>query len=80
MILSPDTNDQLLFVGSIRYCLGRQTYMNAIGATAVVSHWSQLTESNRRIILRDIIEALMDHRAGSVAIDEPGWKAAAEAG
>lgn len=74
MTITESTDDQLMAMAAFRYCLGRQSYIVGSCLGWLRAHWGQLTPNTRNVILRDTVEALMDGRAGSEAIDAPGWR------
>lgn len=78
MILSDSTDDQLMATAAHRYCLGRQSYIVGSCLDWLVATWDQFTPNTRRHMVRDTIEALMEGRAGSPTVDEPGWRRFAE--
>lgn len=73
MILEND-EDSLMAIAAFRYCLGRQTYIVGVCIDWLRVIWKQLNHHDRYLIMRDVAEALMDDRAGSLTIDAPGWK------
>lgn len=62
----------LLLISSVRYALGRQTYIVADTANIVRKYSKKLTKPNKEVIIRDIETALLQGRAGS-AIDHQEW-------
>ena len=64
----PDPNAE------VGYCLGRQSYIVGACLEWLRMTWPQFTTNTRHVITRDIVEALADGRAGSEAIDVPGWR------
>lgn len=54
---SETTDDELMIVSAVRYCIGRRTYMVGICASWLIRHWPELGERARMLIQRDLDEA-----------------------
>ena len=65
-------NDQLMAMSAVAYCIGRRSYMVQVADEWVRENFEQLDRNARRVILRDIIKALMQNTAGS-RTDVPVW-------
>jgi hypothetical protein len=67
-----------LLVCSVRYALGRLSYITSTIAEMVERRWSILSENDRQVILRDIKEALADtEKAGrklGMDMDDRMWR------
>ena len=72
MQLTEGTNDQLMAMAAMRYCLGRRSYIVGACHEWLREVWPQLTTNSQNVILRDIVEALRDDLAGD-QIDMVGW-------
>lgn len=66
-------NDQLMVTAAHRYCLGRSSYIVGSCIDWLNDIWYQLTPKSKFVILRDTIEAVVQHRAGH-ASDEIEWR------
>ncbi len=69
----------LFLVASVRYALGRATYIVGETIDAIVRYWDYLTPEQRKVIHRDIYEELqradsMNHKLGH-QIDHDSWVA-----
>lgn len=69
---------QLMIMAACRYCLGRQSYIVGAALSWLRRELPNMGRNTVRVIVRDIVEALQDDRAGSPTIDAPGWKQLAE--
>jgi hypothetical protein len=73
-------NDQLMAMSAVAYCIGRRSYrrsyMVQVADEWVRENFEQLDRNAKRVILRDIIRALVQHTAGS-RTDEPVWSSLA---
>jgi hypothetical protein len=69
---------QLMMMSAFRYCCGRQTYVVGSCIDYLSRWWKYATDNTKHVILRDIVEALMDGNCGSPTIDRPAWKGFAE--
>ena len=65
-------NDQLMAMSAVAYCIGRRSYMVQVADEWVRENFEQLDRNAKRVILRDIIKALMQNTAGS-RTDVPVW-------
>lgn len=65
-------NDQLMAMSAVAYCIGRRSYMVQVADEWVRENFEQLDRNAKRVILRDIIRALVQYTAGS-RTDEPVW-------
>jgi hypothetical protein len=54
---SPWGRDDLMAMATVRYCLGRMTYIVSDCADWLIEHWENIAENTREIIKRDIEEA-----------------------
>ncbi len=72
MQLTEGTNDQLMAMAAMRYCLGRRSYIVGACHEWLREVWAQLTTNSQNVILRDIVEALRDDLAGD-QLDMVGW-------
>jgi hypothetical protein len=73
-----DLDGQLMIMAAFRYCCGRQSYVVGSCIDYLNKWWSYATDSTKHVIIRDIVEALMDGNCGSPTIDRPAWKVFAE--
>ncbi len=71
MKTSGDT--QIMILAAVRYCLGRQSYIVGICQDWLTINWKEVEDSNKQLIIRDIIEALMNDAAGS-KYDYKSWQ------
>lgn len=77
--LTPDM--EFLVIGAVRYARGRATYVVEETCQWVIAHWSELSESTRAVIARDVreeVELRRDQGAEQSAltrIDNPFWEA-----
>jgi hypothetical protein len=76
MQLTEGTNDQLMALAALRYCLGRRSYIVSACHEWLREVWPQLTANSQNVILRDIVESLSDDLAGD-QLDRVGWTHAA---
>jgi hypothetical protein len=60
-----DREIHAVLINSVRYCLTRHSYAPSECADLIRSHWAEIPENTKRIIIRDIDEA----------IREDAWKA-----
>lgn len=60
-----------LLVGSVRYALGRRSYVVGLTAEIVRRHWRDLSTTEREVIMRDL-------RAEVAAADRRGYESALE--
>lgn len=67
-----------LLVCSVRYSIGRRTYMPSLVADHVMRYWRDLDAGSRATLLRDVEEAIRDHDGGlpslGDACDETVWR------
>lgn len=47
----------LMVIASVRYCLGRMTYITGDCCDWLIAHWPEIRESTRNVVRRDIEEA-----------------------
>lgn len=66
-------SDAIMAVCAFRYCLGRQSYVVSTCIEWLREHWSSLPRTQQRVILRDIVEALMDGQVGG-DMDDRAWR------
>lgn len=59
-----------LLVCSVRYSIGRKSYMPSIVADNVRRHWRDLENGARQAIRQDVADAIRDHEAGYRSL---GW-------
>jgi hypothetical protein len=78
MKLNEGLNDQLMAMASYRYCIGRQSYIVGACCEWIHATWDQFTTNTKLVMVRDIIEALQDERAGSPTVDAPRWREVCE--
>ena len=68
--------DDLMVVASVRYCLGRMTYIVSDCCDWLIEIWPTLTESTRNIVKRDIEDEFKrddDARERGDEIKPLGW-------
>lgn len=61
----PDTLDHwsgFMVLCAVRYCLGRYSYAPGVAMDWCRDHWHRLSDNDKHIILRDVIEWLSDRR------------------
>lgn len=68
----------LLLVCSLRYAMGRRSYITALIAEKIEAHFSNLSASDRVVILRDLRQSLQ-HAEGAGrmlgdAMDDKVWR------
>ena len=69
------TNDHLMVMAAVRYCLGRKSYIVSSCIEFLNSHWdTQLQIADKRIIIRDIAEYLQDYYRPDDTFDYTYWK------
>ena len=72
----------LLLICSLRYALGRSSYVTSAIAEIVEKNWLGLSVSDKEVILRDIREALAEaEKAGrklGMDMDDRMWRALVE--
>jgi hypothetical protein len=68
----------LLLICSLRYSLGRSSYVVGMMAEMIEQHWPKLTVSDRQVIIRDVREALEEaHNRGNtlgMEMDDRTWR------
>jgi hypothetical protein len=52
--------EELMVIAAFRYCLGRQTGIVEACAEWIVTMWPVFSQSNRKLIVRDLEEALRE--------------------
>ena len=57
-------DDRLILIAATRYALGRCTYMPRVVADTLAHCWADLTESDRKLIKRELAEAIERGHAG----------------
>lgn len=57
-------DDRLVLIAAFRYSPGRMTYMPSVITGQIKACWSDLTESDRKLIKREISEAIDSGYAG----------------
>lgn len=62
-----------LIICSFRYALGRKTYITSSISDLLIKCKSQLNEQDRKLIIREIEEAIRNDRAG-MQCDVVSWK------
>lgn len=72
-------DDQLMAMAAFRYCLGRRSYIVGSCIEWLRATWSQIGSNTQGVILRDIVEAIIDKYAGD-PIDVGAWSALAKWG
>lgn len=60
-----NTDDQLMSMAAFRYCLGSRSYIVGSGVQWIRNTWAQFESNTKMVILRDIVVAVIDERAGS---------------
>lgn len=68
-----DDNDRLVLIAAFRYALGRMTYMPSVICKVLQDNWKDLTESDRKLIQREIQEAI-DRNLAGMSCDVNNWK------
>jgi hypothetical protein len=63
-----------LVICSIRYTLGRQTYMPSEVARITRAQWADLTEQDRGIVIRDVREWLGREERRAPSCDVETWR------
>ncbi len=63
MIIDHD-DDRLILIAAFRYACGRCSYMPSVVAGVLKQHWIDLTEHDRKLIQREIREAIDRGHAG----------------
>jgi hypothetical protein len=66
------TNDSLMVMAAVRYCLGRQSYIVSACQEWLRQNWSEFAAENQSIIVRDIVEKLQDDETGGAG-DTASW-------
>lgn len=72
-------DDQLMALAAFRYCLGRRSYIVGSAIEWLRATWQQLDANTQGVILRDIVEAIIDKFAGD-EMDVGGWSELAKWG
>lgn len=67
-----DHDFSTMAICSVRYCLGRHTYMPETVADIIIKHKECVDLRDRRIVIKDIEE--YRGRVGFSEVDEPTWK------
>ncbi len=65
-------NSEIVFY-AFRYCLGRQTYAVSTCADYLVAHWEELEGGDRKLMVKEIREAIANGRAGATC-DVESWE------
>lgn len=68
-----DSDLSTLFVCAVRYSLGRQSYMPGLVQSIVQKHVKALTDSERKLLVRDINDYLRMHGKIGSDFDTQGW-------
>jgi predicted DNA-binding protein len=68
-----DDDNELMVTAAHRYCLGRQSYIVGACINWVKKNHESFSNRTKMIMVRDIIEAIMDDCAGA-DFDTRGWK------
>ncbi len=61
----PDTWDSdtgFMAVAGMRYCLGRASYAPGLAMGWCKTHWHRLSDNDRHVILRDVVQWLAERR------------------
>ena len=74
----PENYSEMIFY-AFRYCLGRMTYSVSTCSDYLIEHWEELRKTDRELILKEISEAIKEHRAGHDC-DIQRWKAVLDHG
>lgn len=53
-------DNDLMVMASVRYCLGRSSYIVSSCQTWIQTYWNNLPDKTKEIIIRDIVEYLID--------------------
>lgn len=67
-----DDDDRLVLIAAFRYALGRMTYMPGVIAGKIIEQWPNISDSDRRLIHREIGEHIDSGTAG-MACDIDTW-------
>jgi hypothetical protein len=78
MKLTEGTDDQLMAMAAMRYCLGRSSYIVGSCVDWIYATWPQFTRNTQLTMIRDTVEALQMQIAGSQTVDAPRWRAMCE--
>lgn len=62
-----------LCICSIRYCMGRQTYLPTAVRKICNAYMSSFTDRTLRVMLKDCEEQESINNYGDEKIDKPGW-------
>ena len=68
-----DSDLSTLFVCAVRYSLGRQSYMPSLVQSIVQKNAKALTDSERKLLIRDINDHLRMHGKIGSDFDTQGW-------
>lgn len=71
--MSPFGRDDLMALASVRYCLGRASYIVSDCCDWLVEQWPNICQGTQVNILRDIREAIEANRAG-MDVDKAMWR------
>ena len=70
-------DDRLVLIAAFRYALGRMSYMPSVVAWVIRGCWNDLPEHDRKLIKREIAEAIDRGHAG-MACDVNTWRGVLE--
>lgn len=56
--------DNLMVIAAFRYCLGRRTYIVSDCVAWLIEIWPQLEDRDKRLIKKEVNEALIMNQAG----------------
>ena len=71
--MTHSTNDGLMAIAAVRYCLPRSSYITEACCEWVRENWQAMTCNTRDVILRDVREALERGEVGH-AMDAREWE------
>ena len=54
--------DGFVSIAAVRYCLGRASYAPSIAMDWCRKNWSRMSDNDRHVIVRDVIQWLADRR------------------
>jgi len=71
-------NENILLVCAFRYALGRRTYVVGVVAGEIHRNWTRLRDSDRDLIVREILEYQARYGNLGHACDEQEWMSIVE--
>lgn len=66
--------EYFVVIAAFRYALGRRSYAPSIIVSFLVKNWKKLSESDQKLIKKEIKEAIERGRAGDQYCDVPEWE------